>query len=296
MSNNRDWMYDRVEDRVIKQSYANGVIEFIQYAFSREGNINAERIKCPCTKCQNIFYRNRGEVELHLMNNGFIRDYKIWYVHGESDDTDEAGASNEQEVGADMEQMILNAAGPDFDRDEHPNHESLRGERPNPEAQAFMEMLHAADEDLWDGAACSREKKLSAISLLLNLKSDFELSEATQVYYMSYPSLKRERNDWWVATKMKRRLELPDEPMRTSVNNDPMLDPFQEEDQFGPSNVSDGDYVEVQLNEEGVAEEVLDSELVVAEDEELEEIENDDDSDDDSDDDDQNDVLDTYSD
>ncbi|GJY80993.1 transposon, En/Spm-like protein [Tanacetum coccineum] len=49
-------------------------------------------------------------------------------------------------------------------------------EAPNPEAAAFFKLLHCADEPLWDG--CKNHTRLSAVSQLMNCKSDYNMSES----------------------------------------------------------------------------------------------------------------------
>ncbi|KAJ7954650.1 Transposon, En/Spm-like protein [Quillaja saponaria] len=62
--------------------------------------------------------------------------------------------------------MVMDATRPSFNRDP---------EDPNPDAAKFLDMLAAADEPLWEG--CKVHTKLSAVTQLLNCKSDFNISE-----------------------------------------------------------------------------------------------------------------------
>jgi len=73
--------------------------------------------------------------------------------------------------------MVLDATGPNFDwsfsRDQNSGHTE---HQPNPAAQKFFTLLKDADEPLWKG--CKKHSRLSAVSQLLNLKSEFNVSQA----------------------------------------------------------------------------------------------------------------------
>jgi phosphopantothenoylcysteine synthetase/decarboxylase len=96
--------------------------------------------------------------------------------------------------------------------------------------------------------------------------------QADQVYYLPYASKKR--RDWRLAVKCRRKFNL----LETELNrtSDPMLDPFQEDDDILSYNVTDGVDLEVPLNEEGVFEEIINLEDEEEEGEEEEEEEEED--------------------
>jgi len=60
--------------------------------------------------------------------------------------------------------------------------------------------------------------------------------QAIQVYYLSYPSKKRERREWWVATKTRRKI---DNNSRDKEKTYP--DVYQEEGHGCPFTVSTGE-------------------------------------------------------
>ncbi|KAJ7963951.1 Transposon protein, putative, CACTA, En/Spm sub-class [Quillaja saponaria] len=68
--------------------------------------------------------------------------------------------------------MVLDAAGLDFNWDD----ESRIREEPNCDAQNFYDLLKNADEPLWEG--CDWHSRLSAVTQLLNYKSEFNMSES----------------------------------------------------------------------------------------------------------------------
>ncbi|KAK1258094.1 hypothetical protein QJS04_geneDACA012317 [Acorus gramineus] len=88
--------------------YMNGVIQFLDFAFTRSPFGN--KIQCPCKDCQNVFHKERDDVHGDLLWKGILPNYTTWYLHGEkfpgeysSDET-----SNE---GDDIQGMLHDAFG-----------------------------------------------------------------------------------------------------------------------------------------------------------------------------------------
>ena len=69
--------------------------------------------------------------------------------------------------------MVIDAMDDDLSED---SEDQNLDEDPNPPASKFYTLLRDVDEPLWDG--CHKHTKLSAISQLLNLKSEFNMSES----------------------------------------------------------------------------------------------------------------------
>ncbi|KAL2230660.1 UNVERIFIED_CONTAM: hypothetical protein Sindi_1660400 [Sesamum indicum] len=118
---------------------------------------------------------------LHIVRNGFSVGYNVWYAHAESLNriNDASGSSKvPNEEGSRYRTMVMDAMGPELIQnpmcDEQP---------PNPEAQKFSDLLKDADEPLWDG--CKNHTKLSAVSQLLNIKSEYNMPEACYDRLMS---------------------------------------------------------------------------------------------------------------
>ncbi|KAL0340049.1 UNVERIFIED_CONTAM: hypothetical protein Sradi_4521700 [Sesamum radiatum] len=74
--------------------------------------------------------------------------------------------------------MVMDALGPEFILNQ-----TCEEQPPNPEAQKFFDLLKDADEPLWDG--CKNHNKLSAMAQLLNIKSEYNISEACYDRLMS---------------------------------------------------------------------------------------------------------------
>jgi hypothetical protein len=42
------------------------------------------KVRCPCSKCQNIWCLDNDTISLDLCRNGFMPHYVVWVFHGES--------------------------------------------------------------------------------------------------------------------------------------------------------------------------------------------------------------------
>ncbi|KAL0455757.1 UNVERIFIED_CONTAM: hypothetical protein Slati_0914900 [Sesamum latifolium] len=129
--NNKGYLLDEFVERIDQ--------EFLNFAFTNPKFISHGQIKCPCTKCDNRKFLSRKDVHLHIVRNGFIRGYEIWYAHGESlnrrnDASGSLSVSNEE--GSRYRAMVMDALGPE----PIPN-QTCEEQPPNPEAQKFFDLL-----------------------------------------------------------------------------------------------------------------------------------------------------------
>lgn len=193
-SSDRGWMYRRINSQgLLCLDYVSKVKEFVNFAYSNETIVERNetptgeivlQIKCPCTKCKNTHYRTKNLVTHHLIEKGFMCNYKIWYSHGEREIEEAGNFSNPMEVDDDhdddMTRMMLeniHAAG--FTPTSHSNPESNMWEEhvPNSKAKEFYDMLQNENEPLYIG--CEDWSKLQAATTLLNWKSDCNVPEST---------------------------------------------------------------------------------------------------------------------
>ena len=116
-------------------------------------------------------------MKLHLLKNGFVKDYYVWSRHGESyiyDGNDEHPSANYSNIsrGTDgnnlMYNMVIDAVGPSFDL-----HSTEK--IPNAAAQNIYTMLKSSKLELYDGCETSQ---LAAMAQMLSLKSDHHWWEA----------------------------------------------------------------------------------------------------------------------
>ncbi|KAL0320521.1 UNVERIFIED_CONTAM: hypothetical protein Sradi_5313600 [Sesamum radiatum] len=141
-------------------------------------------IRCPCCDCKSLKFLPPDRVSYHLISRGFERGYVNWVRQGEPywGETSTHARYRDEHEPMDFEQIITDE-----------QHDSLRdmvtdvvffefnwntrdeSEVPNPTAQKFFKLKDAADSPLWPG--CESHSELSALSELLNIKSESNLSE-----------------------------------------------------------------------------------------------------------------------
>ncbi|XP_043817332.1 uncharacterized protein LOC122725001 [Manihot esculenta] len=156
MHSDRGWMYARLKDGLLNPLFLEGLNEFISAAKQFPDCLNGELIRCPCNrfKCQNRSFEDENTVRFHLMKYGFVRDYYVWYLHGEIQNYNVIHKRN--------------AAEPSFSP-------SISNEPSNQSIQRLYDMLAAANQELWPG--CENHLQLSAVARILNIKSEHHLSE-----------------------------------------------------------------------------------------------------------------------
>ena len=74
---NKLWM----QKSRVSQEYDNGVLEFLDFAFSNAPG--SDKLPCPCVRCNNYLMQNRHVMNNHLQNHGIVRNYVRWVMHGE---------------------------------------------------------------------------------------------------------------------------------------------------------------------------------------------------------------------
>ncbi|KAL4563368.1 hypothetical protein LXL04_027409 [Taraxacum kok-saghyz] len=76
------WMYKAPR---MSKPYLNGVENFISVAEANRVNNGSRSISCPCNNCKNFLsFIDTGEIEYHLLHDGFVPNYTCWSRHGES--------------------------------------------------------------------------------------------------------------------------------------------------------------------------------------------------------------------
>ncbi|KAG8391025.1 hypothetical protein BUALT_Bualt01G0145100 [Buddleja alternifolia] len=181
----KSWM--TLEDRR-RPEYENGVQQFLNFAYSSIQP--GESIRCPCRKCNNVYFQNRGDVEADLLQYGIIRNYNTWVLHGEELDEsdDEEFDFDEEEDDDQVEFDEVNNSNPRGNQNEYADiqsmledcytasttnswrgDESLRNENAVPESESdkFMRLLRDADTELYPS---EKFTKLSFVVTLMHLK------------------------------------------------------------------------------------------------------------------------------
>lgn len=226
MSVDRSWMWRRFDEKgFISAEFDKGVNEFLDFAYSHPNVVDHGKIRCPCAKCDNRKFNFRDNVHYHIKRNGFKHGYTTWDTHGELRRTYHAeecsGSRDEEDRG--MRTMVVDAAGPNFDWGfDGDEHQGYREQPPNPSAQKFFDLLKDANEPLWEG--CERHTRLSAVSQLLNIKSEFNLSHTCYDRIMSsiksmMPEDEKLPNNLYKAKKMVAKLGLGYDKIDVCANN-----------------------------------------------------------------------------
>ena len=173
MGTNRDWIYERLDGDYLSEKFVRKVNEFIEFASKEEHFKKYEMLKCPCNKCWNVPYLDEDTVKLHLYKNGFRPNYYQWTYHGELHTNfgvqNLTSTSNSVE-GTSMRAMVMDALGPmAYNWGEGSSNDE---EDPNPEVNAFFEMIEAAEKPLYDGCQSSL---LSVAARITNLKCEYNI-------------------------------------------------------------------------------------------------------------------------
>ena len=226
----RAWMYERLDNEgYLSSVYCDSLRGFLDFAFSNKEYVERKtmgtdivlRIRCPCRKCKNRHYTVRDDVELHLLQHGFVPDYWTWWAHGERNVTyPHVGQSSNPIEDDDVDgctQMVLDNLHPasSFPR-------TWEEQAPNESAQGFYDMLADADVPLWDG--CQNYSKLQAATRLLNWKSEFNITESA--YNQLLPIIQDMLPDnhhlvgnFYETKKLLKKLALPKEKIDACKNH-----------------------------------------------------------------------------
>ena len=152
--------------------YLAGVNGFLDFAYA--GKSSDAKIRCPCAKCVNRFLYKRNTVYDHLVCDGMLLRYTVWGCHGETAAYISANKRKRSQpvgINSNMRQLVhdvfrnVDGVPPMTDHDDPSPVET----GPDPETQAFYDLLKDADEPLWTGCELS---KLSFLILLFHIKSN----------------------------------------------------------------------------------------------------------------------------
>lgn len=153
----RRWMYDDWSVSGPNSNWCKKAQEFVNLAFSRP-SANSEGVHCPCSKCGNFKKQNEYNLSHHLVKNGFVQNYFVWTYHGETAPADEEFDDRDH----------LNDMLHDFADANH-------AQEAMDEAEEFYNLLEASKKPVHDH---TKETTLSAVTRLINFKSQFNVSAA----------------------------------------------------------------------------------------------------------------------
>ncbi|KAK3005799.1 hypothetical protein RJ639_017605 [Escallonia herrerae] len=147
--------------------YEKGADDFVEFA--SKDRPNATEILCPCTKCRNMKFVKKVDVEENIVVDGFLSSYTHWIFHGESSLT--SSSIHEPVVGDRTQEMIHDAFGvPLFnqlnERDSGEGNEN--SDDLDDATKKFFSVIKEAEKELYPG--CEKYSTLSFLILLLNIK------------------------------------------------------------------------------------------------------------------------------
>ena len=149
----RSWMdkpHLDLNTNLLTEEYVQGIGEFMRL-FQQQPDAKSGMLRCPCSSCNNNKVIKEFDVWTHLYMKGFSRNYKVWYLHGETGY--EYGSTSEpQPVSEPQPDIRLEESRTDIDYGvgtEQMVHDHYRGEEPNPESRRFFDMLDAGKQPLY---------------------------------------------------------------------------------------------------------------------------------------------------
>ncbi|CAH1440680.1 unnamed protein product [Lactuca virosa] len=163
------WMYKASR---FSELYIEGVRTFIRVAEANRVNKGNESISCPCKLCKNIKTFNcTGEIEYHLLQNGFVPNYTCLSRHGETLLDRGTSSSN-----LDINNSTYN--NDSYFDDEHHSNDSndnfnemfddMETNMGDAEQEKLQRLFEEVETPLYSG---SKFMKLDVVLRLINLKS-----------------------------------------------------------------------------------------------------------------------------
>ena len=82
----RSWMdkpHMDLNTNLLTEEYVQGIGEFMKLV-EQQPDAKTSMLRCPCSTCNNNRIIREFDVWTHLYMRGFSRNYKVWYLHGET--------------------------------------------------------------------------------------------------------------------------------------------------------------------------------------------------------------------
>ena len=147
----RSWMdkpHMEPNTNLLTEEYAKSITEFMTFV-QQQPEANTGMLRCPCFYCKNNRSLREWDVWTHLYMKGFMTNYKVWYLHGETTGYEYGSSSSSSEP-----QTVDRLEEPRTEVDysvgtEQMVNDHYRGEEPNVEARRFFDMLEAGKQPLY---------------------------------------------------------------------------------------------------------------------------------------------------
>jgi hypothetical protein len=146
----------------------------LDHAFSRSKT--GTDVRCPCSKCRNIYFLDRRTMSIDLCKNGYIPGYEVWVHHSEDppphivldvQSHEEGNYDRMEEMLDDVRHELLPVDS------ENPPQPSDYEDPPALEVHMFFELLKAVEEPLHEHTQVT---VLVFVTRLMAIKSTFAFS------------------------------------------------------------------------------------------------------------------------
>ncbi|CAN1782437.1 hypothetical protein LINPERHAP1_LOCUS15825 [Linum perenne] len=153
------------------EEYNRGVVEFLDYAFQRNGGGN--EVRCPCVKCLNARLETRDTILVHLKLYGILANYTFWCHHGErlDEDFESRSPTNTPNNFSSIHQLISDlrpSIGSSVEIGAGLDYDDGFTDEPNEDARKFYRLLDESEKPIYNGCKSSM---LSIMVKLLHIKT-----------------------------------------------------------------------------------------------------------------------------
>jgi hypothetical protein len=203
------WMYKAPR---MSKPYLNGVENFISVAEANRVNNGSRSISCPCNNCKNFLsFIDTGEIEYHLLHDGFVPNYTCWSRHGELllDCSTSSNNLNSNENTFNNDSYLDDDDHHSNDRNDNFNEmfDDMETNMGADEQEKLHRLFDEAETPLYKG---SRFMKLDVVLKLLNLKlkhgwSDKSFTSLLELLHDLFP----EDNGLPISTYQAKKLMCP---------------------------------------------------------------------------------------
>jgi hypothetical protein len=175
MEEDRRWMYEGWKKRgALSSEWVAKTDVFLDRAFARSET--GTDVRCPCSKCRNIYFLDRRTMSIDLCKNGYMPSYEVWVHHGEDPPpriVSEVQSHEEGDYNM-MEEMLDDVRHELLTIDsENPGQPTDYEDPTTPEVQKFFELLKATEEPLHEHTNVTI---LVFVTRLMAIKSKFAFS------------------------------------------------------------------------------------------------------------------------
>ncbi|KAG9447260.1 hypothetical protein H6P81_013388 [Aristolochia fimbriata] len=133
----------------------------MEFAMQKKGIVGDGKMLCPCAQCENKFHLDVKTIEYHIVVEGFVNRYTVWYFHGEPREQFEAVEPSQNRNEVEMREMLQDAF-----------FQEMRGDNVQISSDSyftkFEEIMEDARRPLYN--SCENYSKLSFMVHMFQLK------------------------------------------------------------------------------------------------------------------------------